>query len=45
MAENEDWVAMASEYRAIAVLPGAEDAELWEPEPGQVYSWATAAVA
>ena len=22
MAENDDWVAMASEYRAIAVLPG-----------------------
>jgi glutamate synthase domain-containing protein 1 len=39
MAETEDWVAMASEYRAIAVLPGAEDAETWEPEPGRVYSW------
>ena len=25
MAENDDWVAMASEYRAIAVLPGAEE--------------------
>ena len=24
MAETDDWVAMASEYRAIAVLPGAE---------------------
>ena len=23
MAETDDWVAMASEYRAIAVLPGA----------------------
>ena len=34
MAENDDWVAMASEYRAIAVLPGAADAETWEPEPG-----------
>jgi glutamate synthase domain-containing protein 1 len=39
MAETDDWVAMASEYRAIAVLPGAEQAELWEPEPGRVYSW------
>jgi glutamate synthase domain-containing protein 1 len=39
MAETDDWVAMASEYRAIAVLPGAEDAATWEPEPGQVYSW------
>ena len=25
MAETDDWVAMASEYRAIAVLPGAEE--------------------
>jgi len=39
MAENDDWVAMASEYRAIAVLPGADVAEVWEPEPGRVYSW------
>ena len=39
MAENDDWVAMASEYRAIAVLPGADDAETWEPEPARVYSW------
>jgi methylamine---glutamate N-methyltransferase subunit A len=45
MAETDEWVAMASEYRAIAVLPGAEDAELWEPEPGRVYSWGTAPVA
>ena len=39
MAETEDWVAMASEYRAIAVLPGAEDATVWEPAPSKVYSW------
>ena len=39
MAESEDWVAMASEYRAIAGLPGADDARMWEPEPGRVYSW------
>jgi glutamate synthase domain-containing protein 1 len=44
MAETDDWVAMASEYRAIAVLPGAEDARTWEPEPGRVYSWERAAV-
>jgi glutamate synthase domain-containing protein 1 len=44
LAETDDWVAMASEYRAIAVLPGAEDAELWEPEPGRVYSWELATV-
>jgi glutamate synthase domain-containing protein 1 len=45
MAETDDWVAMASEYRAIAVLPGAQDAAMWEPEPGQVYSWGHASVA
>jgi glutamate synthase domain-containing protein 1 len=39
MAETDDWVAMASEYRAIAVLPGAEDANMWEPAPSKVYSW------
>jgi glutamate synthase domain-containing protein 1 len=39
MAETDDWVAMASEYRAIAVLPGAQDAAVWEPEPAQVYVW------
>ena len=39
MAETADWVAMASEYRAIAVLPGADQAQCWEPEPATVYSW------
>jgi glutamate synthase domain-containing protein 1 len=39
MAETGEWVAMASEYRAIAVLPGADDARSWEPEPAQVYVW------
>ena len=39
IAETDDWVAMASEYRAIAVLPGAKLARVWEPEPCRVYSW------
>jgi methylamine---glutamate N-methyltransferase subunit A len=39
VAETEDWVAMATEYRAIAVLPGAPYAAIWEPEPARVYSW------
>src|SRR4051794_13014982 len=39
LAETDDWVAMASEYRAIAILPGAEDATVWEPEPARVYVW------
>jgi amidophosphoribosyltransferase len=39
IAETDDWVAMASEYRAIAVLPGADGARSWEPEPARVYVW------
>ena len=41
----DEWVAIASEYRAIAVLPGAQDAVTWEPAPGRVYSWGTSLVA
>jgi hypothetical protein len=26
------------------VLPGADAAEVWEPEPGRVYSWERARV-
>jgi methylamine---glutamate N-methyltransferase subunit A len=42
LAETDGWVAMATEFRAIARLPGAEDARVWEPAPGQVYSWGRA---
>jgi methylamine---glutamate N-methyltransferase subunit A len=45
LAETDEWVAMASEWRAIAVLPGAADAEMWEPEPSVVYAWEKALVA
>ena len=45
MAETDDWVAIASEYRAIASLPGAAEAFTWEPEPGRVYSWGRSLVA
>jgi glutamate synthase domain-containing protein 1 len=44
LAETDDWVAMASEWRAIAVLPGAAAARAWEPEPGVVYAWESARV-
>jgi methylamine---glutamate N-methyltransferase subunit A len=40
LAETDDWVAMASEYRSIAHLPGADSAKIWEPAPATVYSWA-----
>ncbi|MFF2298225.1 glutamine amidotransferase [Arthrobacter sp. NPDC058127] len=39
IAETEDYVAMASEYRALASLPGIETARIFEPEPGKVYTW------
>lgn len=39
IAETDDWVAMGSEYRALAGLPGVENARIWEPEPEVVYAW------
>lgn len=39
LAETNDWVAMATEYRAIATLPEAATATIWEPRPATVYSW------
>jgi len=39
VAETRQWVAMASEYRALAGLPGIESARIFEPEPEEVYAW------
>ncbi|MGW0823191.1 glutamine amidotransferase [Streptomyces sp. NPDC002845] len=39
VAETAAWVAMASEYRALDVLPGIEHARIFEPEPEEVYVW------
>ncbi len=39
LGETAEWVAMASEYRALAALPGIEKTHLWEPKPATVYSW------
>ncbi|MGN7156530.1 glutamine amidotransferase [Dietzia cercidiphylli] len=39
IAETDRYVAMASEYRAMAHLPGIDEAHLYEPEPGRVYHW------
>ncbi|TNB69580.1 glutamine amidotransferase [Arthrobacter sp. BB-1] len=39
IAETDDYVAMASEYRALASLPGINNARIFEPEPGKVYTW------
>lgn len=43
VAETDDWVAISSEYRAIATLPKVDDAEVFEPEPARVYTWSLAA--
>jgi glutamate synthase domain-containing protein 1 len=39
MAETDQYVAFGSEYRALANLPGIENARVWEPEPSTVYFW------
>jgi amidophosphoribosyltransferase len=39
LAETEDYVAMASEFQALASLPGIDNAAVWEPKPAQVYTW------
>ncbi|MET0694548.1 MAG: hypothetical protein ABWY56_11505 [Propionibacteriaceae bacterium] len=44
IAETDDWIAMASEYRALAQLPGIADARIFEPAPGVVYTWSTPAL-
>jgi glutamate synthase domain-containing protein 1 len=39
MAETDRYVAFGSEYRALANLPGIDEARVWEPEPSTVYFW------
>jgi|SRR5713226_9334501 len=39
IAEGPGWVAMASEYRALAALPGISEARVFEPAPEEVYVW------
>ncbi|MBX6389167.1 MAG: glutamine amidotransferase [Frankia sp.] len=39
IAETAAWVAMASEFRALADLPGIDGARIYEPEPEKVYVW------
>lgn len=39
IAETSRWVAVASEYRALAGLPGVDGARIFEPEPEEVYVW------
>jgi amidophosphoribosyltransferase len=39
LAETDDYVAMASEFRSLANLPGVDKASIWEPKPAVVYTW------
>jgi len=39
VAETDAYVAVASEYHALATLPGIEDARVFEPQPEEVHSW------
>lgn len=39
MAETDEYVAFASEYRALVGLPGIGTARVFEPEPARVYAW------
>jgi amidophosphoribosyltransferase len=39
VAETDDYVAIASEFRSLAHLPGVRHATVFEPKPAEVYSW------
>ena len=39
VAETENYVAVSSEFRSLAHLPGIRSAELFEPAPEEIYSW------
>ncbi|MFB9268727.1 glutamine amidotransferase family protein [Bradyrhizobium erythrophlei] len=39
MAETEDYVAFASEYRSLTSLPGIKNARVFEPKPATPYFW------
>jgi glutamate synthase domain-containing protein 1 len=39
VAETDDYVAVSSEYRSLAHLPGVSSAKLFEPQPRTIYHW------
>ena len=39
IAETDRYVAMASEYHALADLPDIEKADVFEPMPGEIHVW------
>jgi glutamate synthase domain-containing protein 1 len=44
IAETSDYVAMSSEYRALAGLPDIEKAEVFEPMPEEIHTWTRSTV-
>jgi len=42
VAETEDYVAISSEFRSLAHLPGVSQAKLFEPQPRTIYHWSRA---
>lgn len=39
VAETDDYVAIASEFRSLAHLPGVKHAQVFEPAPEEMYVW------
>jgi amidophosphoribosyltransferase len=39
VAETDEYVAIASEFRSFAALPGIKHAAVFEPKPAEVYAW------
>jgi glutamate synthase domain-containing protein 1 len=39
VAETDDYVAIASEFRSLAHLPNVKDAHIYEPAPEEIYVW------
>lgn len=39
VAETEDYVAISSEFRGLASLPGIRNANVFEPVPEEIYVW------
>jgi methylamine---glutamate N-methyltransferase subunit A len=39
VAETDEYVAISSEFRSLAHLPGVADAHIFEPLPEEIHSW------
>jgi glutamine phosphoribosylpyrophosphate amidotransferase len=39
VAEHDDYVAIASEFRSLAHLPDIKNAHVFEPSPKEMYVW------